>query len=802
MTAMDLRQAIRSLRRQPAFAACVIGVLALAGGANAALFTVVHAVVIRPLPLADPDRLITFSLVRPGTDRQPLSIADVRDVEHASRTLDGVASLFGWSVNVTGHGDAERLSGLRVSANFFALTGAQVALGRAIQPGDEHQRVALLSHGTWHRRFGGAPDAVGQPVVLNDERFTVIGVLRPDFVGLMREVDVVAPYAPSTDARRGNRAQGFLRVIARMKPAVTIAEAAADLKAIGKRLRSEHPDAHGADTSVRVAGLHHEISGRSAPMLWALLGAVVLLMLVAGANLASLCLVRGTVRRREAAARLALGASRLRLVGHLLTESLVLGAIGGAGALLVARAAIAALLAVGPADLPRAAEIAIDGPIVLVTLLIAIATSLAAGLAPALHAVRADVRSALQGGERGSSPGGGRARTALVFVEVALATLLLSAAALLARSFQQVQSVDPGFRPANVLSIRLSLPRARYSNGATIDAFHARLQPRIASLAGVRAVAAANVVPMNGYLATTPVFVDGVIDTDAPDAHYRMVSPDYFRALGVPLRSGRAFTASDRRDSAPVAIVNETFAREYLAGAAVGRRLRLDDGATPPREVDVVGVAGDVKHFGLEKEATIEVYVPIAQVPDATTIWLANNMYWIVQTQGEPLAMAAAVRREIAATDPAVAASFVRSMEQWIAGTVAPRRFTLQLVAAFALAALLLANLGVYAVSAAVVSARTREIGIRSALGASRAGLLGLVLRAGLWPVAAGLAAGLAVALLVGETLSGLLFEVAPGDPVSIGAGIATLAAAGVIANLVPAVRALRIDPVRALRCE
>ena len=342
---------------------------------------------------------------------------------------------------------------------------------------------------------------------------------------------------------------------------------------------------------------------------------------------------------------------------------------------------VAALLAIGPADLPRVAEIGIGWSAAGFTLLAALGASVLIGLAPAVQAWRGDLRGALQGGERGSSLGGRRVRTVLVFAEVALSTVLLMTAALLARSFQQVQAVDPGFRPAQVLTVRLSLPRARYNGRAAIESFYNQVQPRLAAIAGVRSAAAANVVPMNGYLATTAFFVDGVIAKDAPEAHYRMISPDYFRVLGIPLREGRSFTTADRHDAAPVAIINATFARRYFAGRSpVGRRMRLDDGEKVPREVEIVGVVGDVRHFGLEQEVTIEAYVPIAQVPDQTTIWLANNMYWVVHTDGAPLAVASTVRREIAAVDPAVPASFVRSMDQWMAGTLAPRRFNLQLV--------------------------------------------------------------------------------------------------------------------------
>ena len=799
----DLWQSVRGLRRQPVFAVSVVTVLALAIGANSAMFALVRAILIRPLPLSEPDRLITFTIVRPGTDRQPLSLLDVQDFEASNRTLNGIVSLFGWSANLTGRGDAERLSAMRVSADYFEVTGAQVQLGRPLQPEDEQRPSALISHGMWQRRFGGAVDAIGQSMVLNGEAFTIVGVLRPDFVSLVRDADIVVPYSPATDPRRGNRAQGFLRVVARLKPGISRAQADDDLGAIGRRLHDEYPDSHGADTAIRVVSLHEEMTGRSAPMLRMLFGAVVLVLLVACANIAGLVLVRATAHQQELAVRAALGASRGRIVGHVLAETAILGVLGGALGIVVARVLIEALTATGPAALPRVAEIGIDPYVAIFTFAVALGTSVIVGVAPALQAWRRDLRGSLQQGERGSSTGGTRLRAALVFAEIALSTVLLITAALLARSFQRVQAVDPGFRPSQVLTIRLSLPRLRYGGRAAIEHFANELQPKIASLPGVRAAAAGNVVPMNGYLATTAFYVDGIITKDAPGAHYRMITADYFRALGIAVRSGRTFNAGDRGGSAPVAIVNETFARQYFHDrAAIGSRMRLDDGEKVPREVQIVGVVGDVRHFGLEKEATIEVYVPIGQVPDPTTIWLANNMYWVIQTDGAPLAAANAVRREIAAVDPAVPASFVRSMDQWLGGTLAARRFNLQLVGAFAGAALLLAVIGVYAVSAFSVTVRTREIGIRAALGASRRDVIGLVLRNSASPVLGGLAAGTAVAIVLAPALSGMLFGVTPHDGISLAISLTALAGAALLATVVPARRAARIDPIVALRIE
>ena len=801
MTFAELTQVVRGLRRPPAFAAGVVAVLALAIGASTAIFTLVNAVLLRPLPLRDPDRLVTVALVRPGTDRHPLSVPDVADFAQ-SPSLEGIASAFAWSANLTGGGEAERLQGVRVSPNYFELTGAGVAAGRALRRDDADRPVGLVSQGMWQRRFGGAADAIGRAVILNGEAFTIVGVLRPDFVSIVRDPDVVVPYSAASDPRRANRSQGFLRVVARLKTGVTGPQAAADLEMVSQRLRATYPDSHGSTLGVRIVSLHEEVSGRAAPMLHLLLAAVMLVLVVACANVAHLFMVRGLARRRELAVRAALGASRTRLVAHLLAEAAVLGAAAGALGLLVAAWSVDALLAARLSTFARAAEIRVDAGAAAFAAIVSVGATLLFGLAPALQASRGDLRERLHDGDRGAS-GGGRVRAWLIVAEVALSTVLLVTAALLARSFERVTAVDPGFRPERVLTVRLSLPRARYGDRAAIENFYNQLEPRLAALPGVRAVAAANVVPMNGYLATTPFYLDGVMVKDPPDAHYRMISPGYFRALGIPLRAGRTFTAADRADSQPVAIVNEAFARHYLQGRSpLGVTMRLDDGEASPRAVEIVGVVGDVKHFGLERETTIEAYVPIPQVPDRTTIWLANNMYWIVETDGAPLAVTQAVRHEVTRVDPNVPASFVRSMEQWMGASLETRRFNLAVVEAFALAALLLAVVGVYATAASALASRTREIGIRAALGASRWAVAGLVLRAGLVPVAAGLAIGTGGALLAARELRGLLFGIPPRDPVSIAAVVVVLGAAALGACAVPARRATKVDPLVALRAD
>ena len=794
---------MRRLRQQPGFTAAVIVVLALAVGANTAIFTLVDTILLRPLPLREPAGLVTFFVVKPGNDRFPLSLPDLADFQAQTRTLDDTAALFGWSVNLTDLGEAERLQGLRVSPNYFAVTGASMELGRAIQPADEHERIVLISHGFWTRRFGRAPDVLGRTLTLNGEAFTISGVLRRDHVSLVRDVDVVAPFAASTDPRRANRAQAFLRVIARTKNGATLGQVADDLNTVSRRMQTAYPDTHGSDTGVLVKSLHDEVTGRAAPILRMLLAAVAVTLLVACGNIANLFLLQCGARRRELAVRTALGATRSRIAGQLAIESAVLGVLGSALGLVIAQALVAILIEIGPADLPRVAEIVLSWRTALLTLGVALGASLVFGLVPALHASRGDQREALSVGGRSTTASNARLRTALVFAEVALCTLLLVTAALLGRSFHAVMTVDPGFAASQVLTIRLSLPRSRYRDRAAIENFYRQLHPRLTALPGIRTVAAANVVPMNGYLATAAFSIEGRIMADAPEAHYRMVSPDYFRAMKIELQAGRAFTDADRADSPPVAIVSRTFARQYWAdGGPIGARLRLADGEKTPREVEVVGVTGDVKHFGLERESTLEVYVPIAQVPDTTTQWLANNMYWVLETAGAPLAATNAVRQEIAAVDPAVPASFARSMDQWLGLSVAPRRFNLQLVMAFTLSALCLAVIGVYALAASVVAMRRREIGIRTALGASGTEVARLVLRGGLAPVLLGLLAGTSTAVLLAPMAASLLFGITPRDPVSVAVAMAVVTAAALIASYVPARRAAKIDPIIALRAE
>ena len=723
----DVVVALRRLRRAPVFAGGAVLVLALALGVNTAIFTLVQGVILRPLPFRDPERLAALSTLRPDTDRGAWSLPNLLDYRAQSRSFDGIGAAFQWSANVTGGNEAERLQGMRVTSNYFDLLGADAQVGRTLTAADERAAVALLSDGLWKRRFGGDAGVLGRVIVLNGDPFTIVGVLRSDFPAQIRDAEVFVPFETAIDPRRDNRALAFLRPIARVKAGVTMRQAAEELTAITARLRAAYPSTNGSDLSAAAVPLATDLIGQTGGLLGRLSGAVVLLLLVACANLASLQLVQASGRGRELATRMALGATRGRIVRQLLVEALLLASAGGLAGLVVARAGVAALLAISPATLPRAGEIAFDIRTVLFGAVLALGSGILFGLAPAVHLSRATLVTQAGSGRRTVGGDGRRLRSILIAVEVAISMVLIVTAGLLARSFVRILNVDPGFAPDRVLTVRLSLPRGRYAHTSDIDRFYQDLVSRVRDIPGAREVATANVVPLNGYYATADFEVEGqavgagtAARIALPDGQRRILP----RAWACRSSAGAAFAETDRASSTPVAIVNRTLARKQFGTAdPIGRRIIVHDAGAKTRIVEIVGVCGDIRHRGLDLDPPMELFVPIAQVPDATSIWLANNMYWLVATDGPPLNLANAFRRAVVEVDPQVPASFVRSMDQWLESSVAARRFTLRLIMFFAIAALVLAAIGVYTVAASVVAMRTREIGIRAALGASPEGL-------------------------------------------------------------------------------
>lgn len=807
LATVELSHAVRALARRPGFTAAAVTLLGLAIGVNVAVFSLVRAVLLQPLPYASPDRLVALTSEGRERAQQPFSIPDFFDLR-GNRTLAGMAAYGAWGANLTGDGDAERLQGIWAAQDLFGLLGARPLLGRGLLPEDERPgapRVVVLTHGLWKRRFAGDPAVLGRDLLLNGERFTVVGVLGPDFVLPGREADLVVPQSLEADARRENRGAAFLRVIGRLRPGTTHAGAAADLTAIASRLQAAYPDTNAGASRVGVAALHEAVAGAHRPLLLVLQGAVALVLLMVCANLAGLVLSRAAARQDELAVRAALGATRRRLILQLGAEALVIGLLGGLAGLLLACALVPALLALGPADLARSSQVRIDGSVLGFGFALATAAALLSGLLPTLQVTGA-IRPLGAAAGRTVASSRPHARRAVVLVEVALSLVMLASAGLLLKSFVRLQRVDPGFRTERLLTLRLSLPAARYAQRERIAAFYDRLQPRLQALPGVEAVGVSSVAPLTAWRATVNFTADGTAPdpgAEVPLAQYRAIDPGYLEAAGTPLLSGRGFAQTDDAAGAPVALVNRTLARRFFpGGGALGRVVRLDDAGLPARQATVVGIVADVKHYALSDAPTFDIYVPLRQAPQPVARWLANGTSWVVRTRAEPQAAVAAVRAEVARVDPEVAASSVRPMEEALSATLAPRRFTLLLVGTFAAAALALAVTGLYAVTAQLVTRRTREIGIRVALGARPAQVLRLVLAESALLVAGGLCLGALGTYGAGRLLDRLLFDVSGTDASALALVTGALAATAFLASYVPARRALRLDPTTALRAE
>jgi putative ABC transport system permease protein len=805
----DLRRAARTLARRPFFGLAVVTTLALAIGANTAIFTVVRAVLLRPLPFRDPERLVAITVREPGSDTQPFSIADFFDVR-SSPSFERMAAWGGWSANLTGVDEPVTIQAQWTSAGFFDMLGIRAALGRTPLPEEERPgaaKVVLLSDSLWRTRFGADPAILGRALVLNGEPYEVVGVLPREAPLLANAAELVSPLVLETDRRRANRKAGFLRVVGRLARGATPEAAAAELDGAMARLRAAYPDTNSAKQGVRMIPLTDVVVGGSRKMLVLLQAAVGLVLLIACTNLANLFLARAVRRRGELALRSALGATRSDLVRELLAESLVLALAGGAVGLALSVAGVRLLLAIGPARLPRAAEIALDPAVVAFDVALALVAGIAVGLVPALHASARGAASGLRGTGRGSTAarGSSRARSILVAVEVGLSLVLLVGAGLLFRTLEELRAVRPGFEPARLLSVQLSLPKTRYATPDAIARFAERATERLSALPGVESAAAASLNPLTQWRANVSFLVEGAAETDtakAPLANYRAVGPGYFRTIGAPVLAGREVEPRDAADSVPVVLVSRTLARRHFAGAsAIGRRIRIDD-AEAWRTVEIVGVVGDVKYGGMDADESADVFVPYAQTPQDVSVWLANIFCLAVRSGSDPGRLVPAVRRELRSLDPDVAASKIAPMEEAIAGSLAERRFQALLLQVFGAAALALALAGIYAVTAFSVGERTTEIGVRLSLGAGRRSILALVARQGLAPVAAGLGAGLAAALVLSRLVAGLLFGVAPRDPRILAGACAALAVAACAAVVLPAVRATRIDPVRALRAE
>jgi len=780
----DLRYTLRTLARAPGFTSIAILTLALGIGANTAIFSLVHAVILKPLPYRAPARLVAvWDTYLPNYPKLGVSPPELA----AWQQQTGLFVETAWyryvsqDLNLSAPGaEALEVHAAFASPELFRLLGVAPVLGRAFASG-EGPCAVLLSHALWRRRFAGDPAIAGRTIRLNEQAFTIAGVFPAGFQ-FPEWADVWLPPGPLMGDGLTNPVRHALGFVGRLRSGATLEQASARLAAIAGRLAAEHPKTS-TGFGMKVIGLQSDLTANVRPALLLLLGAVTLVLLIACGNIANLLLSRATGRAREIAVRTALGAGAWRVVRQLLTESVTLAALGGALGLVLARWSLATM---APAGLALSAPL--DSTVLLFLLGVSILTGVVSGLAPAWHTLRHDSYAVI----KTASPAGGRAagtRAALVVLEFALALVLVAGAGILAKSFLRLMHVDPGFDPRGVVTLRLSVPPSR-DPGAV---FH-RIQERLRTLAGVESMAVANGLPLEVSRAVTTRFnVPGspLINPDMlPAAQIRTVSPDYFRTMRIPLRSGRAFTERDL--NAGVVIVNETMARRLWPGRdPVGLRFITGPWGPNPTYSTIVGVAGDVKNFGLDSEAAMDLYFPSL-----------SPKFVAVRTSGDPLSMAAAIRREVEAANPDLPVSDVRTMDQILAQSARSRRWTMALAAAFAGLALVLALVGIYGVMSWTVAQRTREIGIRMALGARSGQVLGMVIRYGLKLSVLGLAIGTAGAFALRRVLAGLVFDVSPADPAIYLSVALLMMAVALAACYVPARRASRVDPLTALRWE
>jgi predicted permease len=804
----DVRHAARRLAKTPGFTAVAVGVVAIGIGANTAVFSVVNATLLAPGPYPEPERLVrvwesNLAQGEPIDPLPPASFAAYRDETGVFETLGARRDGF---YNLTGAGEPEALLSDRYSADYFKALGVRPLLGRTFTSEEDrpgHDQVVVLSQGLWQRRFGGDPAMLGRSITLDGRPYTVIGVMPDDPLSGGR-VQLWTPLALDP-ALAGDHRRRFLRVVGRLKPGLTQADAQAALSRVAARLERDHPDTHGGWT-VLAEPIDERTVGDIRPALRVLTAAVALVLLMACANVANLLLVRASTRERESAVRVALGASRARLLRQSLAESLLVAGVGGALGVWLAVAGVDLLLGLFPTHLgnvaiPRLQEIPIDVRVLGYSLVLALASGALFGVLPALRASAIDPADSLREGARTTSGAArGRLRSLLVAGEVALALVLTSGAALMLHSLARLSKGDLGFDPHNVLTARLTLPEARYDQAGQ-RRFVARALEQIRALPGVEAVGATTFLPLSGWHGDRAFAVEGQAPPPPgrePHADWRIVGGDYFAALRTPLRSGRAFAATDTETSPRVAIVNEAFVRRFLPdGPALGRRLdyRVRTDAEAPQWREIVGVVGDVRHHGLVREPVPEVYLPYDQEP-LFLVALA------VRTAGEPLALAPALRQAVWQVDKDQPVGYVLSLERMAGETMALHRTSAATLVVFTVVALGLAALGLYGVLSYTVSQRTREIGVRLALGARRRDVLGMVMGQGLRVAGVGLAAGLLASLALTRLLSSLLFGVSPYDVPTLSAVVAVLAVTAALASALPALRATRVDPLTAFRCE
>ena len=805
----NVRFALRSLRKSPALTLSVVLTLALCIGAVTAIFSVVYAVLFRPLPFADPEAIL---LVRTTWKEQEnsFSAGNWWDVKRQATSFSHFVPGHGESFNLSGSDSPENVDGARVGAEFFSLLGVVPALGRAFRPEDDAPgsagQVVILSDGLWRRRFGADRSVVGREIRLDGRSHTVIGVMPPQLEYTLWDEELWVPTG-FTPERLAMHDEHYLVVLARLAPGVTREQGAQELDGLARWLRENHPREN-QERGIVMTPLVEEIVGDYRPRLFVLLGAVGFVLLIACANVANLLLARGAARARETAIRAAVGAGRRHLLGQGLTESLVLALAGGALGLLVAYWGVAAIAALGPEDVPRLDQTRVDGPVLGFALGLTLLTGLAFGLGPALRTAARNPHEALKEGGRSGGRAGSRdrLRSLLVVAEIALALVLVTGAGLLVRSAVALNRVDPGFDPRGVIAGRVSLPAAAYESPGQVTAAFARIAERVAAVPGVEASALVSAAPLEGGNTNGLVPEGRPLDlASAINSAMRLVTPDYFSTMRIRLVRGRRFTEQDRAGSPLVMVINETLAREAFPGQdPIGKRIACCEIAPDggPGWKEVVGVVADVRAQGLAEEPSPEFYLPMLQAPRAAWTWTDRTLTVAARSSGDAVSLLGPLRRAIAEVDPTLPLYNLGTMQGRVVESLAESRFSTMLLGAFSLIALALAAIGVYGIISYGVAQRTQEIGIRVALGAQRGDVLALVVRHGAALAAVGLAVGITGALALSRYLGSLLFQVSPTDPPTFAAGAVVLGGVAVLAALLPARRAAMTDPMTALRNE
>ncbi len=803
MLMQDLRYAVRMFAKKPGFTVVVVVTLGIGIGANTAMFSVVSAVVLRPLPCDEPDRLVALWSTQ-GTDRVSVNYPNFHDWRAQNHVFEDIGSYRWIDHTLVQTGEPRPVTGARVSAGFFSVLRVQPALGRAFRDDEDlpaAENVTIVSDSLWKRCLGADPGAIGQVLTLDGEESTVIGVLPPEFsFPSLPEAELWTP--SSRDAGMfSERGLQFLQAIARLNPGVTQEQAQAEMDTIARRLEQQYPNCN-TGIGVGLGALHEQVVGSVRAALFVLLGAVSLVLLVTCANVANLLLAHGSGRMRELAIRATLGASRTRLVRQLVTENLLLAFVGGAVGLLLAFWSTDGLLAFLPSDLPRGAEIGVDARVLMFALAVSLLTALVFGVFPAIWATRVDPQASLKEGGRASmSRRRQRLRGTLVIAEVALALVPLMGAGLLMRSFVRLTNVDPGFDPENLLTFRIAVPSEHDADFRRRVAFHDTLMEQLGSLPGVQAVGASTSLPLAGPNSRWAFKVLGRPEPapgEPPVAQYNSVSPDFFRALRIPLLAGRLFTEIDSRGGTGVMIINESMAHRFWPdedpiGQHVSPYINVEDGELTTFEI--MGIVGDVRYQGLGTEAQPRMYVPHAQQCSST-------MSFALRTSVDPASLMGAVRGKIATVTSEQAPYDFKTMDRRLTDSVGRQRFSMLLFGIFAFLALVLASSGIYGVLSYTVAQRTHEIGVRMAIGARRSNVLRQVLKQGFVLAVVGLAIGLLGSWALTRTLSSQLYEVSPADPVTFIAVSALLLMVALLACYLPARRATKVDPMVALRCE